>query len=386
MFDWFFKHPLFQALKRNWFAMALLVGLGNAFIILAQFWPDVWGEMGAPLLRGFGLSMVGVAVSKFAYCFIDPNTKSKELHDAVMSGNAAAGSALIARAIIIGVIIVMFCSASRAAEVPVTPACMQYMKDVTQEADHYTAAVKDLGACPNKATTNCCVPKLTPKTAALPKPPTQAVLVMPILKEEVQAYWPEMTTMVSYFGAQIEQETGPCTTKSKSCWNSGAQLKTCREWGVGYYQFTAAYVASCRIGIRFDTLTETVNAYPKQLKGMSWQHWDDPRLQLRAGILKSKTMAAKITGAKDQYNRLAFLASAWNGGMGGLSNDRLSCRAVKGCDPSVWFGNVELHSLKSKVDIPGYGTGQNPFNINRTYVKNLLLLYRPKYESLDKQT
>ena len=119
---------------------------------------------------------------------------------------------------------------------------------------------------------------------------------------------------------------------------------------------------------------------------MSWQHWDDPRLQLRAGILKSKTMAAKITGAKDQYNRLAFLASAWNGGMGGLSNDRLSCRAVKGCDPSVWFGNVELHSLKSKVDIPGYGTGQNPFNINRTYVKNLLLLYRPKYESLDKQT
>lgn len=394
MLTWFFKHPIFTAIGRNLFSILLLLVVGNLFVHLAEFFPQTWGEWGAPLLRGFGYVCIGVAVAKLMYAIIDPHAKTRELFEAVMiDRNVAAGLALIARAIIVGVIVIMTCSASRAAELPVVAACMPAMKDRSLDEDHYAASAPvkatsatqiqhDLGPCSDPRHASCCTPRpiLKLAAAALPAPPPQALPVLPILKEEQKAYWPTMT-MPSYLAAQIEQETGPCPSR-KSCWNSAAELKTCREQGVGYYQLTRAYTAGCLV-VRFDTLTETVNHYPTELKGLSWTHWNDPRLQLRAGILKSRDMAKKITGAKDLQNQLAFLASAWNGGLNGLSNDRLSCRAVKGCDASVWFGNVELHSLKSKSDIPGYGHGQNPFNINRTYVKNLFFIFRPKYARLD---
>lgn len=400
----FLEHPIVASLRRTALAVILLLLVGNAFIFGSEYWPQAFGELGAPLTRGFGLVAIGVAVSKVMYAVIDPQFSSRKLLDAVLGGNSAAGLALIARAIIIAVVIVMTCSASRAAEVSRVAPCVPLMKEHSLEDSSYQAkakvqtAEKDLGPCPDQARSSCCNTKAVISTAKTPikpvvtqpkvtqptppSPPAQALPLLAMLKEEQKTYWPQMT-MPSYLAAQIEQETGPCTKTSKSCWNPNAQLKTCREWGVGFYQFTTAYSASCRIIVRFDTLTEAVNAYPKELKGMSWQHWNDPRLQLRAGILKSRDMAKKITGAKDLQNQLMFLASEWNSGAKSLSDSRLSCRAVKGCDPGVWLGNVADHGLLSKVDIPGYGVGQSPFNINRTYVKNLFFVFQPKYKSLD---
>jgi membrane-bound lytic murein transglycosylase MltF len=69
--------------------------------------------------------------------------------------------------------------------------------------------------------------------------------------------------------------------------------------------------------------------------------------------------------------------SAHNGGYGGLTQERRMCAAVDGCDPDVWFGNVELHSTKSRVKWKGYG--ESAYSINRGHVRNVMIVRRPKY-------
>jgi len=75
--------------------------------------------------------------------------------------------------------------------------------------------------------------------------------------------------------------------------------------------------------------------------------------------------------------RLAFALAAYNGGLGGTYSDIKLCRHTEGCDPGLWFGNVEHTSLKAKTKVVGYG--QTFFDINRGYVRNVLIERRPKY-------
>ena len=207
--------------------------------------------------------------------------------------------------------------------------------------------------------------------------PPNAVKYTPLLISEKTKYWKEMK-LVSIMGAQIEQET--CISlKSPTCWSNDAQLKTSREQGVGFSQLTRAYTANG--AVRFDSLGALVNKYPKDLAGFSWSNWKDPQLGMRAYVLMIRDTCKAIKGAKDQLNQISFCLSAYNGGQGGLSNDILSCKAVKGCDPTVWLGNVALHSLKSKTAIKGYG--QSAYDINRGYVTNVTVVRRVRYLSLD---
>jgi membrane-bound lytic murein transglycosylase MltF len=69
--------------------------------------------------------------------------------------------------------------------------------------------------------------------------------------------------------------------------------------------------------------------------------------------------------------------AAYNGGLGGLAQDRRLCRATPGCDQSKWTGHVEKTSYKAKIAVKGYG--KSFFEINREYVRNVMNIRKAKY-------
>lgn len=203
--------------------------------------------------------------------------------------------------------------------------------------------------------------------------PKQAYALLPELRSEQESIWPD-APMPSFLAAQVEQESCQSLTHSK-CWNPRAELKTSRENGIGIGQVTRAYNADG--SIRFDKITELSREF-KELRGWSWANRYDGGYQLKALVLMDRGIYRRVDSAASTVDRLAFTLSGYNGGESGVRQDRLLCRNSAGCNPSVWFGNVEHFSLKAKQPWKGYG--QSPFRINRDYVNNVIHVRRPKYE------
>lgn len=315
---------MFRSLKRGMYRMLTLLLIGMGFIYFAETDPRLFGELGAPMLRGFGLCFIGLAAGDFALRIMQPHVDTEKLTRLAETGNIAAGISYLGRCILYAIILFLVVVQAHASEMP-----------------------------PN------------------------AIKYSPILIEQAKTYYPEMTE-ISILAAQVEQET--CRSlKSPTCWSPLAQLKTSREQGVGFSQATRTFYASGRI--RFDVLQEMVDKYPKELKGYSWNNWQDPVMQARLLVLKDRDTCNRIKNAATKMDQYQLCMSAYNGGSTGLSNDRLSCRAKPGCNPNVWFGNVETAGIKSKVEIPGYGRSAN--SINRTYVSNIFGPRRPKYLKFD---
>lgn len=208
--------------------------------------------------------------------------------------------------------------------------------------------------------------------------PTNARPLLPMLAAVQRDYWPEMR-YPSYFGALIEHES--CVgLRNQRCWNSRAQLKTSREEGAGLGQFTRAWRQDG--SLRFDALAE-VRQLDKTggLRDFTWATvYTRPDLSMRAILVKTKDCQTRLgrQASATPWNVLAFCDSAYNGGFGGLLTDRRMCQmAGAGCNPNVWFGNVEEHSAKSRTKWQGYG--RSAFDINRHHVFDVLILRRPKY-------
>lgn len=72
----------------------------------------------------------------------------------------------------------------------------------------------------------------------------------------------------------------------------------------------------------------------------------------------------------------AFADAAYNGGIGGLDNERRACKLASWCDHTKWFDNVEKLCLKSKVALYG---NRSACDINRHHVKDVLLIRSSKY-------
>lgn len=196
--------------------------------------------------------------------------------------------------------------------------------------------------------------------------PAGAVKYLPVLLHEQRSHWPDMPQRSS-LAAQVEQET--CISlKSPRCWNPRTELKTQREYGFGLGQLT--------VTPRFDNFTE---ARKLDVSLRDWQFADryDPARQLRTMVLMDKGGFNRLSFVPDPLQRLAMAYSAYNGGAGGLLADRRLCANVKGCDANRWFGHVERVSLKSKVAAHGYG--QSFFQINRGYVRSVMIERRGKY-------
>lgn len=203
--------------------------------------------------------------------------------------------------------------------------------------------------------------------------PPGALKYAPVLVTEQRAIWPRMPEPWTLAGL-VEQES--CITlRHSKCWNPHAELKTPREYGFGFGQVTVAYRPDG--SVRFDKFSE-LRAQHESLRGWTWEARFEPSFQLRAVVLMNLDLWRRIPPAASVEDHLAFMLSSYNGGLGSLLQDRRLCSNTAGCNSGKWFGNVEVHSLKSRRPNPGYG-GRSWYEINRSHVRNVMLLRRDKY-------
>lgn len=196
--------------------------------------------------------------------------------------------------------------------------------------------------------------------------PDLAYTYAPMLVMVQALLWPA-APQPEVMAAQIERET--CITLThRTCWSPRAELKTSRENGVGFGQVTRAYRADGTL--RFDKQAELRQQHA-ELRDWTWGRRYDPMLQLQGLVLMDRTGYARWGRlATTEQDAWGFTLSGYNGGDGDVGKDRLLCAKVPGCDPARWFGNVELHSTKSRAKWQGYG--ESPYSINRGYVRQVL--------------
>lgn len=203
--------------------------------------------------------------------------------------------------------------------------------------------------------------------------PLGAMKYAPLLVEKQQQYWPDAPKPYTLAGL-IEQES--CAgLRNPKCWNPRAELKTSREYGFGLGQITVAYNANG--SERFNKFTELKREYGP-LHAWQWADRYDPGYQIIAIVEMVNTLWRQMPPARTEDDHWSFTLSSYNGGRGALLQDRTMCLRSPGCDPTVWKGNIETHSLKSKVPQRAYG-GQSWYGINRGYVKAVLDVRRAKY-------
>jgi hypothetical protein len=211
--------------------------------------------------------------------------------------------------------------------------------------------------------------KYDPKTYV----PPNALKYLPMVKSEAKTYAPGIT-IPWYFGSLIEQESCISLRHSR-CWSPESELNTKRELGLGFGQLTKAYNQDG--SIRFDAL-EDLKSRHKELRELSWSTFKSrPDLQIRSMIVMIRTNYNFLSQVDDPFERLAMSDAAYNGGLGGLNKERITCNLAKGCDSKVWFGNVEKYCMKSKAAL--YGT-RSACDINREHVTNVMYIRLGKYE------
>lgn len=211
-----------------------------------------------------------------------------------------------------------------------------------------------------------------PVVVSKPPIPINAEKNLPLLKAKLEQKWPDYKKP-EYIAAQVEQET--CISlKHSKCWTQYAGLKTDRELGFGFGQLTIAYNKDG--SVRFNAF-EDVKKLDKDLKNWAFENRLDSSNSMLALVIKDKFEYGAVSGASTELDRSAFTFAAYNGGRGGVLQDRRLCKATPGCNSSIWFKNVEQTSYKQKVSVAGYG--KSFFQINREYVSNVLNVRSPKY-------
>lgn len=224
------------------------------------------------------------------------------------------------------------------------------------------------------ATLVVMVSSCTPPALYAQVPPA-ATKNLPILAQHIRSKWPQYK-FPHFIAAQIEQET--CISlKSSKCWTSRAELKTKREYGFSFGQFTIAYNADG--SERFNAF-EDVKKLDRDLRGWDFKDRYDENYGLMAVVVRDRSEHGYVTGAATELDQAAFAFSAYNGGRGSVLKDRRFCKTQPGCDPNRWFGNVEKYSYKPRTVTKGYG--KSFFEINREYVSNILRVRSVKYADL----
>lgn len=166
---------------------------------------------------------------------------------------------------------------------------------------------------------------------------------LPLLGTAVSDYWPEIPNRAFPAGVIMQE----------SLWKERALLKTSREVGCGFGQFTKTYTADGKI--RFDTLTELKNASPA-LRGWSWNDCYNVHYQLKAVVIKLKMGDRDCRAVmRGPVNQLSCDAAKYNGGAGSVSKRIRYCQAKQGCNPREWFNHLETQCPQSNKRVAGYG-------------------------------
>lgn len=207
----------------------------------------------------------------------------------------------------------------------------------------------------------------------------RALPVLPVIKEEMALYAPKVT-QPWVMAAIYDHETCP-GYKSFKCWNTSAELKTSREQGLGLPQMTRTWNPDG--SIRFDNIANMKRAYPEQLSELDWNTFRNRLdLQVRSSSLLFYEEWRRLYTVTGETNRLRMTRSAWNGGGGRVATARSRCKLTTGCDPQIWFGNVEKHLPQSRVPMKGYGN-RSPYDINVYYVADTekrMAKFKPFFE------
>lgn len=215
----------------------------------------------------------------------------------------------------------------------------------------------------------------TAQTSAIPK---NAYEYLPLIYAKTDELFPDIPYR-AYVPALVHHES--CiTNKHPKCFNPKARLKTAREEGGGFGQLTKAYKKDG--SLRFDMLDEMRKLHKEQLRELSWQNlYTRPDLQASAMVLMVRDLYKGFYAIEDDFQRTAMMDASYNGGRGGVMKERRYCGLKKGCDPNVWFGNVEKYCLKSKSAL--YGK-RSACDINRHHVKDVLKVKLPIYQNYEK--
>lgn len=226
----------------------------------------------------------------------------------------------------------------------------------------------------------CCLLWL-PNWAAAADIPPNARTYLPMLQQQQAEVWPDHPYPAT-IAAQIEKET--CITlKHSKCWTPFAELKTKREYGFGFGQFTVAYNADG--SERFNTWSDLKRQHARDLRDWNWDKRFDPRLQLRAVVLYDKQIFAMFTKATDdQLQALMFAYAGYNGGPAGTLKEIRMCAATPNCDPTRWEtrrGVLGVEAVSNKSRKPWNGYGDSAFTINRKYVKAILYEKVGRYQT-----
>jgi soluble lytic murein transglycosylase-like protein len=166
--------------------------------------------------------------------------------------------------------------------------------------------------------------------------PQSALPYRNTLIREARAEW-GLSAPVAVFAGQIEQE---------SAWNPRA----CSAYACGLAQFTPATAADIAPRLNGNDVF-------------------NPAWSIRALVLYDHDLYGEVGFATRACDRWAFTLSAYNGGLGNVHRDQSLCRDT--CDPSRWFGNVELQSKRTAI----------AFKENRAYPETILFKRQLRYAS-----
>lgn len=196
--------------------------------------------------------------------------------------------------------------------------------------------------------------------------PPKANQYLPVLTDEVSRHWPAIPSAPA-MGAQVEQES--CVSlRSPRCWDPTVELKTDREYGFGLPQIT--------ITAKFNNF-EAAKQLDPSLRNWRYEDRFQAAPQLRTMVLMLKRNYTGLPSVPDPVERMRMAQAGYNQGMGGLTNRRKLCRQAPGCNPDIWFGNVENYTLQKKTVSKGYG--KSFAQITQEYVLNIWTVRLPKY-------
>lgn len=207
--------------------------------------------------------------------------------------------------------------------------------------------------------------------------PPRAIELMPIVLNEADRLMPNIIHR-EYFMALGEQES--CIhLKHPKCFNPKAELFNSREQGSGIFQLTRAWDVNGKL--RFDTLQSLRNQYRDELRELSWDNIKlRPELQIRSMILLVRSSYVRYQDIPDTYERLKFVDPAYNGGDRDVGRARSACKLAAGCNPKIWFNNVERYNPKSLKPFKAYGN-KSLRQINNEHVSNVFNIRIHKYKA-----